>query len=390
MKKAFHRDFSRNGLAVTILLLVLLAAALTACKKAPVEVVEPVARPVKSMVIASPQGAGIRRFPGRVDSANKAELSFRVSGKVKSMLVQEGQRVEKDELLAELDDADYRLALKDSQAAWDRSKKDYDRATELVEGGSISRSDFDRIEARFKSDDAALEQARLNLEYTRLKASFAGTIAKRHVQRFEEVQAKAPIFSLIDESSLLVKFDVPENLILALPSASRQEAVGSSETRVSRVWASFDTAKEMMFPLQFLEAATRADAKTQTFEVTFSLPKPEGLTVLPGMTASVTVNVPELGDGQLIYLVPVHAVSGNETLKPRIWIIDEKTLTVHSREVSIGRVLGSSVEILSGLESGSRIVTAGSNGLAEGMKVRLMQQTEQAELREDAGQREDT
>jgi len=390
MKKAFHRDFSRNGLAVTILLLVLLVAALTACKKAPVEVVEPVARPVKSMVIASPQGAGIRRFPGRVDSANKAELSFRVSGKVKSMLVQEGQRVEKDELLAELDDADFRLALKDSQAAWDRSKKDYDRATELVEGGSISRSDFDRIEARFKSDDAALEQARLNLEYTRLKASFAGTIAKRHVQRFEEVQAKAPIFSLIDESSLLVKFDVPENLILALPSASRQEAVGSSETQVTRVWASFDTARETMFPLQFLEAATRADAKTQTFEVTFSLPKPEGLTVLPGMTASVTVNVPELGDGQLIYLVPVHAVSGNETLEPRIWVIDENTLTVHSREVSIGRVLGSSVEVLSGLESGSRIVTAGAAGLAEGMKVRLMQQTEQAEPRQDAGQRLDT
>ena len=221
MKKTFNKDFSRSSLPLTILLLTFLAMVTTACKKEPVEVFEPLARPVKSMLVGSPQGAGVRRFPGRVDSANKAELSFRVPGKIKSMLVQEGQRVAKDQLLAELDDADYQLAMKDSQAAWDRSKKDYDRAAELVKGGSISRSDFDSIEARFKSDDAALEQARLNLEYTRLKASFAGTIAKRHVQRFEEVQAKEPVFSLIDESSLLVKFDVPENLILSLPSEVR-------------------------------------------------------------------------------------------------------------------------------------------------------------------------
>jgi RND family efflux transporter MFP subunit len=383
MKKTVCEAFGRIHFQLTMVVMTLLAVALTACGKAPEQVVEPPARPVKSMLVSSPQGAGIRRFPGRVDSASKAELSFRVSGKIKSMLVQEGQRVEKGQLLAELEDADYVLAMKDSQATFDRSSKDYERASELVKSGAISRSDFDRIEARFKSDDAALEQARLNLEYTRLKASFAGTIAKRHVQRFEEVQAKATIFSLIDEASLLIKFDVPENLILALPSSSGQESATPAEGRTAKVWASFDTASEMSFPLQFLEAASRADPKTQTFEVTFSLPRPEGLTVLPGMTASVIADVSGLADEQVVYLIPLHAVSANGSLEPRVWVVDEKSMTVYAQKVTLGRMLGSSVEILTGLEPGTRIVTAGAAFLAEGMQVSLMQQTEQAEPRED-------
>ena len=383
MSRNLCEAFGLKHFQFATITMILLALFLAACGKSPEQAVDPVARPVKSMLVSSPQGPGIRQFPGRVDSANKAELSFRVSGKIKSMLVQEGQRVEKGQLLAELEEADYALALKDSQASWDRSKKDYDRASELVTSGAISRSDFDRIEARFKSDDAALEQARLNLEYTKLKASFAGTIAKRHVQRFEEVQAKATVFSLIDEASLLIKFDVPENLILALPSSAERETAAPAEAKTNKVWASFDTEKEMSFPLQFLEAASRADPKTQTFEVTFSLPRPEGLTVLPGMTASVTVDVSGLEDQQVVYLVPLHAVSASGSLEPHVWVVDESRMTVRAQKVTLGRMLGASVEILSGLKPGTRIVTAGAAFLAEDMPVTLMKHTEQAEPRKD-------
>ena len=72
MNNTFYKDFPRDRLPLTMMLMALLVTATTACKQDPVEVVEPLARPVKSMLVGSPQGAGVRRFPGRVDSANKA------------------------------------------------------------------------------------------------------------------------------------------------------------------------------------------------------------------------------------------------------------------------------------------------------------------------------
>jgi len=378
MKMTFHRRYSANYACVLTFSTGLLALMLTGCGEAPQEAIEEVARPVKSIVVSSPAGEGLRYFPGRVDSANKAELSFRVSGTVKRIMVQEGEPVERGQLLAQLDDADYSVIMKDRQARFDRAKKDYDRAVELVKDGSISRSDFDKIEANFKSNDASREQARLNLEYTNLRAPFAGNIARRHVEQFEETQAMQTVFSLIDEGALLVKVDVPESLILALPNAAPR-GKGIQPT----VFVSFDTAKEMTFPLRYREASSRADAKTQTFEVTFDLPRPEGLTVLPGMTANVTVDASKFMNVQAVYSIPVSAVTGNETLNPRVWRIDETSMTVHAQAVTVGRLIGSRVEITSGIETGTRIVTAGAAFLSEGMKVTLMTKTEQARPRDD-------
>ncbi len=336
------------------------------------------ARPVKSMVISSPEGSGVRNFPGRIDSANKADLAFRVSGTVVELLVSEGEKITRNQRLAQLNQTDFQIALKDRQANWDRSNKDYIRARELVDEGAISRRDYDLVEANFKSADASLEQAKQNLEYTILRAPFDGTIAQRHIERFEEVRTGQNILSIIDTSSLLVKFDIPENIILRLPRANNAEQTGSSV----KVSASFESAPDQHFGLTFKEVATRADAQTQTFEVTYSLPAPDELTVLPGMTASVSVDLPKTVDQRAVYYVPIAAVSGDNELAPRIWIVDEDTMTVHERPVTLGRMIGSSIEITEGLEPGLRIVTAGAAYLAEGMMVTLMRQTEQAEPRE--------
>jgi multidrug efflux pump subunit AcrA (membrane-fusion protein) len=124
----------------------------------------------------------------------------------------------------------------------------------------------------------------------------------------------------------------------------------------------------------------RADAKTQTFEATFNLAKPNELTILPGMTADVTVDLSKVLS-EAIHYIPVTAVSANSGLEARVWTVDEETMTVHEQNISVGRMLGSSIAVTDGLEIGSRIVTAGAAFLAEGMKVTLMKEVEQAESR---------
>ena len=125
--------------------------------------------------------------------------------------------------------------------------------------------------------------------------------------------------------------------------------------------------------------ATRADPKTQTFEVTMTMPPPEGLTILSGMTTSVVVDTrqlrPEPEEG-IRYYIPAAAVTGDTGLQPMVWIVDE-AMTVEPREVTIGAMEGDAIEVTGGLQPGDRIVVAGAAYLAPGMQVRLMPESEQ-------------
>ena len=230
------------------------------------------------------------------------------------------------------------------------------------------------------SADAALAQAKQNLEYTTLRAPFDGNVARRHVDAFEEVNPGQTVYSVMDQSALEVKIDIPENVIMML--ASPQSEPGERSDDID-VWAAFDMASERRFPLEFKEVATRADPQTQTFEVTFTLPAPDEVTILPGMTASVTLDLSRAMDVESVYYLPVTAVSGTEGLSARVWAVDEDTMTVREQPIVLGRLVGSSVEVTEGLEPGMRIVTAGAAYLADGMAVTLLAQSEQAEPREE-------
>jgi RND family efflux transporter MFP subunit len=353
------------GMLPTLLLL-------AGCAEEPAPVVAETTRPVKILLIEAPESGGVRNFPARIDAGDKAELAFRVPGKVQELLVKEGERVSEGQELAKLDPID-------------NAKKNFERAKELIGKGHISKMDHDRLEAEFKNARAALESARQDLEYTNLNAPFAGTIAKRHIQRFEEVQAKQTVLSLQNVQQLEVKFDVPESIIRGIRTDHAENRV--TRDRVS-VFATFEDLPGRELPLSFKEIATKADNKTQTFEVTYTMEQLAEATILPGMTATVTVDFSAVEDaGITVFTVPVSAVVGDYKLDPRIWTVDEQSMTVQPHAVKVGRMLGDRIEVLEGLESGSRIVTAGTPFLVEEMKVTLMPELEQAEPRPDeAGQ----
>jgi len=353
---------------------------LAGCGEEPAPEVRDVTRPVKTLIIEAPESGGVRNFPARIDAGHRAELAFRVPGKVQEVLVKEGERVTEGQELAKLDPKDFQIVVNDRQATFDNAKKNFNRAKELIEKGHISKMDYDRLEAEFKNARAALESARQDLEYTDLKAPFAGSIAKRHIERFEEVQAKQTVLSLQDVTMLEVKFDVPESIIRGI---RRDEEEKQTTREGVQLFATFEDLPGQEFPLIFKEVATKADTKTQTFEATYTMEQLVKATVLPGMTATVTVDFSSVEkDIGVVFTVPVSAVVGDYKLDPRVWTVDE-SMTVQPHVVKVGRMLGNSIEVLEGLESGSRIVTAGTPFLVEGMKVTLMPELEQAQPRQD-------
>ncbi len=351
---------------------------LTACSEPPAPDQVEVVRPVKSFLIESTADSGSRTFPARIDAGRRAELSFRVSGMLKQLPVKEGDRMEAGQLVASLDPKDLQLIVNDRKARFDKAERNFSRAKELIKKGNISKMDYDKLEAEYKSAEASLQSAQQDLAYTRLTAPFSGIIAKRHIETFEEVQAKQPIVDLQDISELEVKFDVPESLLRGL----KTEGDGSTKDKVV-VTAAFEGLPGKSFPLTFREITTRADERTQTFQATYVMPELESATILPGMTATVTLDISRFDSGDLPHTVPASAIVGDYKLDPQAWVIEETAMTVKPRTVKVGRLLGEQIEVLEGLQAGDRIVTAGTPFLVEGMKVRLMPELEQAMQRSD-------
>ena len=336
---------------------------LSACQKPPsVELAPP--PNVRIMEIGSAELGGLRQLPGRIEASERAELSFRVAGKLQQLLVVEGDPVERGQVLARLAQQDFNTVLADREAAFKRAAANYRRAKELIGGGNITRRDFDQIEARYKRSSASLGQAKANLEYTVLRAPFTGLLASRHVENHEEVVLGQAVFSLRSSDSVDVKFDVPESLFILV----QDEANSPGQDRIV-VTVRFNAAPGVEFPLEFKEIATKADPKTKTFEATYLMEPPEEFNVLPGMTASVTVNMPNLRGA--VFNIPERAVFGDIHMQPRIWLLDMDAMTVSSRPVRVGRLTGNSIEVLDGLEQGDVLVTSPTNFLLEGQQVQF-------------------
>lgn len=349
--------------SVTRIIAVIFLVLLTACENKSQTIEPPPLRMVRTVEISEPNGSYWREFPGVVDAAQKAELSFRVSGNLKKMPAKEGDMVKQGQLLAQLDDSDYKIQLKSRKAEYDQAASDFNRAQSLVKQGLISRSDFDKLKATEKSAKSNLEAAKNNLEYTSLRAPFAGRIAKRYIQNYEEVSAKQPVFLLQDLSSISIKVDIPESLMIRVQRGARPE-----------VNAFFNDIPGQQFPLTLKEVATQPDESTNTYEVTFSMQLVDGFNILPGMSVTVRGKPPHDSKAAENHItVPAHAVV--EDSEGRFVFVVNETSEGHGvverRPVKTGDLTSLGLSVLSGLKVGDKVVTAGMSKMYNGLEVRL-------------------
>ena len=337
-----------------------LALALWGCSDEPQQDA-PMPQPVKLQVVNGGDGA-LRHYPGKVVATEGSELAFRVSGQLERFPVRAGEQVKKGQLLAALDPSDFSNQLADRQAQYDLAESQYQRGISLRDRGVISEAQFDEIEAKRRQAQAALSLARDNVKYTRLKAPYGGTVARTEVENYQFVQAKQPILYLQGDKNIDIEFAVSERFFANLKKDGEDY----------QPELSFEGAPDKVFKASYKEHEASADDRTQTYIITLTMPNPEGILVLPGMSVDVAIDLSKIMRKATTWpQVPVEAVfnpDGKDSA--HVWRFNPEDSTVSAVPVTLGQVNGNGVEITSGLETGDKVVSAGVHHLEEGQEVR--------------------
>lgn len=355
------------------LFLACLATILSGCSSETPSPPPSVIKPVKTVIVGEHEAGALRSFPGTVVAGDAVDLGFRVPGQLAALAVLEGQAVGRGEVLARLDQRDFLTTvanlesqLTGAKATLHEATLNLDRSEQLLKSDIIARAAYDSAKAahdnaraRLESLEQQIRQARLNLQYTELKAPFAGTVAAKYIKNFENVQAQQPIIRLEDASTLDVEVEIPE-FVYVLYS--------NSGTRPVSPMVRFEAFPDREFPARLKEYRTTLNPRTQTYTVTLTVDKPDDVILQTGMTAEVQGRLPvaDRADGFMLPATAVFGGTGGETL---VWVVGDD-FSVHSRHVETGEMRSGDIVIRSGLEAGENVVTAGVHYLREGQIVR--------------------
>ncbi len=296
---------------------------------------------------------------GRVEAARSIDLAFEVSGPLQQLPVREGESVQRGQLLAALDQADFALAVREAEVQLRLAEQDLDRKVRVLREHGIARSAVDDARTLRELQRVRLEQARQKLADSRLAAPFDGIVAQRFVDNFVNVTASQPILRLHAGGELHVVANVPEHLTATV-----------SEDEVQDMYATFSFTGDTRFPLAFRENRGEADRVAQTIEVSFGMPRSDHWNFMPGMTA--TVHLVLVATTEPTTVLPLAAVVADTDQSLFVWVVDTSTQAVSRRSVRTGSTTPEGIVITHGLAQGDRVVTTGAATLRDGMRVRPM------------------
>jgi RND family efflux transporter MFP subunit len=381
-------------------------ASLTGCgRKAPITADQPV--PVRVRVPNRVHEQVSVAAGGTVEANVTAQGAFQIAGRVAKVLVEEGQKVSKGQVLAELDATDYRNAYDAAQAQADAARAvdrkaqqgprsqeleqariDYDqwqdqykRMKFLYDHKSLPANDFKKIEAGYQAAQqrydmarqgtrvedkeaatgqsraaaAAMHEAEKRLGDTRLRAPISGFVGMRRIDVGDTVGTGTPVLSVLDLNPIKVRVAIPEAEIgkvhegaratVTIPSLDARQFEGKVET-----------------------VGVAADPASRTYAVKIAVPNPERV-LRAGMVSQARIFSPAMVNA---LTVPGDAIVHDPQGVAQVYVYSPSQKRVYARRVEVGEVIGNEVEIRSGIAGDEQVVVAGQQNVREGSTVHII------------------
>ena len=288
-----------------------------------------------------------RVWDGRVEAVNQATVSAQTSGRIAELPFDVNDYVAAGDIMMRFTDTEQKAALARAEAALQEANarlaeatQEFERFSKMIENNSVSQSRFDQsranrdaARARLNAASSGVETAKEQLEYTVVRAPYAGIVSKRHVELGEMVSPGQPLISGLSLQQLRVNVDVPQSMFDSVRKIGKAFVI-VDDVRISAESMSF-------FPV--------ADAAANTFRVRVNLPD-GAATLYPGMFIKVGFVV---GETKRLF-VPVEAVVRRSELSG-VYVTDGDHVAL--RQVRLGRKNGNSIEVLAGLSEGEVVAT---------------------------------
>ena len=353
---------------------------LTACspEKPPAEAL----RMVRTAEVRYDRAAESNRYVGTVQARHEVDQAFRVGGKVASRKVDIGKTVREGDVLAVLDDTDYRLAEEaarqhlvaaDTQAR--QAESDRKRLEALKGDGSVSAAEEEHAQSNARKSKAAAEAAAKQLElaanrlkYTVLRASRSGVVTQLRFEIGQVVAEGQPGVSIANSGEPEIVVDVPEDQIASFEQGQYK--------------ATLAAAPEEAFAVVLRELSPQAARETRTFRARLKPATPRRLPL--GATATLLVERPA-ADTKAAAIPAAAITQGNG--QPAVWVVrrtgTEPVAIVELLRVAVHAYRTEEV-LVSGLPAGELVVTAGVQKMAPGLRVALPEMAAQGALPKQA------
>jgi len=315
-------------------------------------------RPVKAYVIQDLKETVSRTYPGVSSPVNSATITFEVPGKITMIAAEVGKKVKKGDLLARLDDRDFKNTLSKALSEKTRSQAHYNRIKNAAAGGAVSQQDLTNALAAYEAAKASYEIARKALDDTSIYAPFDGEIVARYVERHENVSPKQPIVRIIDNSKMEMTVNLPERIRLAVDE-------------ISEVWVELDAFKNKKIPAIIYKIGSEPSKTTGTYPVTVRYEQSDDIKLIPGMVGKVG-GFARLKEKDYFVSVPPLSLLKEKDKTYVFKILSDKTLK--KQEVTLFNRFPMNADgvPVKGLRKGEIIVAAGANAVHEGMKVKML------------------
>ncbi len=355
-----------------LLLCAAITLALSACKSGEQAAAQEQAAqqaPVVNIETITPRKVMLdTELAGRTTAYTIAEVRPQVSGIIQKRLFEEGSEVKAGQALYQIDPATYRASFESAEANAVALRLKAQRYKELAADDAVGRQDYDDVVASLKQAEAALQTARINLDYTRVQAPVAGRIGRSSVTvgalvtadqstALTTVQQLDPIYVDVTRSSREL-LDLQEQLASGVIKAAGDNA--------ARVKLTLEDGRE--YPpegkLQFSDVSVDTNTGSVTLRAIFPNPKHR---LLPGMFVKATLVE---GVSEQAILVQQNYVVHNAKGKAVVMVLgkDDK---VEEREVQTSRSVGNMWLISSGLAAGDRLITGGLQYVQPGAAVQI-------------------
>ncbi|MBP7558068.1 MAG: efflux RND transporter periplasmic adaptor subunit, partial [Chitinophagaceae bacterium] len=275
------------------------------------------------------------------------------SGRVITVLADEGSRVRKGQTLAIIKADQLNVDLDNAQAGYKLAQADKERYENAFKTGGVTQQQLDQARLALTNAEAKLAQARIKVEDTYVRSSINGIVNKRFIEPGAVVSPGTQLFELVDVSRLKLQTTVSEGQVAQLKEGDKVNI------RVS-------VFPDRAFDGKVTFIAPKAD-NSLNFPIEIELISNPGQLVKAGMYGTAIFSFPSQAP---VVVIPrssfVGSVSSNE-----VFVIT-KDSTASLRKVIAGRVLGDQVEVLQGLNEGETVITSGQINLTGGTKVSVV------------------